>query len=252
MAVPMGKLILRIVPATTSPCDRTSARAARCLFWHQDCKFGPDFSLGAMGHAYPTADLSRRACAGVFRNFGACRNGGALRHLHGGYSADDGPARPRCRRLSVHGLHDLRPLGGLGDGRRRPARQAGAGTGHGVEGRRHEQDQVALHLAQGREVSRRQRVRCRCGDLESGQGAQRQGAAIRQAAERAGEDPPALGRKLHQDRRFHSGDHHQDGRFLLSLPDALVSCVEPRAIRQARQGLGQVREPALRDRPIQN
>src|SRR5947209_17567044 len=109
MAMPMGKLILQNAPATTSPCDRTPAKAPRCLFWHQDCRFGPDFSpefaWGALGHAFPTVDLSRRACAGVIRNPGERRNGGALRHLDGGHPADDGPARPRRRRLSVHGLH---------------------------------------------------------------------------------------------------------------------------------------------------
>src|SRR5437870_3658341 len=96
MAMPMGKFFLQIAPATTSPCDRTSANAPRCLFWHQDCKFDPDFSLefslefflGALGHAYPTVDLSRRACAGGLRNLGARRDGGALRHLDGGHSPD--------------------------------------------------------------------------------------------------------------------------------------------------------------------
>ena len=42
-------------------------------------------------------------------------------------------------------LHDLRSAGGLGNGRRRPARQAGARPRHRMEGRRQGQDQVALH-----------------------------------------------------------------------------------------------------------
>ena len=106
-------------------------------------------------------------------------------------------------------------------------------------------------LAQGRQIPRRQRVQRRCGGLESRQGAERQGAAIRQAAERAGQDPPALGRKLRQDRRLHGRDHHQDGRLVLPLPDALVPGLEPRAIRKARQGLGQVRQGAVRHRAVQ-
>jgi len=40
-----------------------------------------------------------------------------------------------------------------------------------------------------------------------GQGAERQGTAVRQAPERAGQDPPALGRQLRQDRRRHRRDH---------------------------------------------
>ena len=146
------------------------------------------------------------------------------------------------------GLHDLRPAGGVGDGRRRPPRQAGPGPRHRVEGRRRRQEEMALHAAQGREIPRRQRVQRRCGDLESRQGAERQGAAIRQAPERAGEDPAAFGGELCQDRRRHGRDHHQDGRFLLPLPDALVPGLEPGAVRKARQGLGQVRQPALRHR----
>ena len=59
---------------------------------------------------------------------------------------------------------------------------------------------------------------------------ERQGTAIRQAPERAGQDPPALGRELRQDRRLHRRDHHQDGRLLLPLPDALVPGLEPGAI----------------------
>jgi ABC-type transport system substrate-binding protein len=43
-------------------------------------------------------------------------------------------------------------------------------------------------------------------------------------------DPPALGRELRQDRRRHGRDHHQDGRFVLPLPDALVPGLQPRAI----------------------
>src|SRR3954466_7913977 len=95
MAMPRGKFILQIGPATTSPCCRAPARTQRCLFWHQDCTFGPDLSfevsLGALGHAYSFFDLSRRAGAGGFRDPGARRNGGALRHLDGGHSADDRP-----------------------------------------------------------------------------------------------------------------------------------------------------------------
>ena len=92
------------------------------------------------------------------------------------------------------------------------------------------QEEMALYLAQGRQVSRRQRLQRRRGDLESGQGAQRQGTAVRQAAERAGQDPPALGGELRQDRRRHGRDHHQDRRFVLPLPDALVPGLQPRAI----------------------
>ena len=54
--------------------------------------------------------------------------------------------------------------------------------------------------------------------------------AIRQAPERAGENPPALGQELRQDRRLHDRDHDQDGRFVLPLPDALVPGLQPRAI----------------------
>ncbi len=106
-------------------------------------------------------------------------------------------------------------------------------------------------LAQGRQISRRQRLQRRCGDLESRQGAERQGAAIRQAPERAGEDPPALGRELRQDRRLHRRDHHQDRRLVLPLSDAVVPGFQPRAIRKARQGLGQIRQPAVGHRPVQ-
>ena len=41
---------------------------------------------------------------------------------------------------------------------------------------------------------------------------------------------PALGRELRQDRRLHRGDHHQGGRLLLPLSDAVVPGVEPGAI----------------------
>ena len=144
--------------------------------------------------------------------------------------ADHGPAGSRRRRLSIHRLHDLRPAGGLGNGRVRPARQTGAGARHRMEGRRQGQDQMALHVAQGRQIPRRQRVQRRRRDLESRQGAERQGAAIRQAPERAGENPPALGGKLRQDRRRHRRDHHQECGFVLPLPDALVPGLEPGAI----------------------
>ncbi len=113
------------------------------------------------------------------------------------------------------------------------------------------QEEVALHAAAGRQIPRRQRFQRRCGDLESGQGAQRQGAAIRQAAERPGQDPPALGGELRQGRRRHHRNHHQGGRFVLPLPDALVSGLQPGAIREARQGLGQVRGPTFRHRTVQ-
>ena len=106
-------------------------------------------------------------------------------------------------------------------------------------------------LAQGRQIPRRQRLQRRRGDLEPRQGPQRQGAAIRQAPERAGQDPPALGRELRQDRRLHDRDHHQDRRLVLSLSDALVPDLQPRAIRKARQGLGQIRKPAFRHRTVQ-
>ena len=39
--------------------------------------------------------------------------------------------------------------------------------------------------------------------------------------------------------------------FVLPLSDALVPGLQPGAIRKARQGLGQVRQPALRHRPVQ-
>ncbi|MHC2641173.1 hypothetical protein ACVMHZ_003930 [Bradyrhizobium liaoningense] len=39
------KLILQIALGTTSTCDDAPAKSARCLFWHQDCKFGPRPSL---------------------------------------------------------------------------------------------------------------------------------------------------------------------------------------------------------------
>src|SRR6478735_12426817 len=48
--------------------------------------------LGALAHAYPTIDLFRRACTGVVRDSGGCRNGAALRHLDGGHPADHRPA----------------------------------------------------------------------------------------------------------------------------------------------------------------
>ena len=113
------------------------------------------------------------------------------------------------------------------------------------------QEEVALHAAAGRQVPRRQRFQRRCGDLEPRQGAQRQGAAIRQAAERAGQDPAAVGRELRQGRRLHDRDHHQDRRLVLPLPDALVPGLQPRAIREARQGLGQVRCLTFRHRTVQ-
>ena len=59
---------------------------------------------------------------------------------------------------------------------------------------------------------------------------ERQGAAIRQAPERAGQDPPAVGGELRQDRRLHDRDHHQGGELLLPLSDALVPGLEPGAI----------------------
>ena len=67
---------------------------------------------------------------------GAGRIRGALRHLDGRHPADDRPAGSRRRRLSVHRLYDLRSAGRLGNGRRGPARQAGAGPRHRMEGRR--------------------------------------------------------------------------------------------------------------------
>src|SRR5947209_7839945 len=45
MAMPVGKLILQIAPAATSPGDQASANAPCCLFWHQACRFGPEFFL---------------------------------------------------------------------------------------------------------------------------------------------------------------------------------------------------------------
>ena len=206
-------------------------------------------------HAHPKFDAS--CCRGTCRRRCLCRDSGAgrdrraLRHLDGGHSADHRPAGPRRRRLSVHRLHDLRSAGGLGNGRRRPARQAGAGACHRMEGRRRRQEEMALHAAQGREIPRRQRVQRRRRGLESRQGAERQGAAFRQAPERAGQDAAALGRELRQARRHHGRDHHQDGRLVLPLPDALVPGLQPGAIRKARQGLGQVREAAFRHRAVQ-
>ena len=80
---------------------------------------------------------------------------------------------------------------------------------------------------------------------------EREGAAVRQAPERAGQDAPAVGGELRQGRRQDRRDHHQGGQFLLPLPDAVVPGLQPRAIRKARQGLGQVRQPALRHRTVQ-
>src|SRR5258705_481220 len=77
------------------------------------------------------------------------------------------------------------------------------------------------------------------------------GTAFRKGSGPAVEDPPALGGELCQDRRFNDRNHHQDRRLVLSLPDALVPGLEPRAIRKGRQGLGQVRKPALRHRAVQ-
>src|SRR5258708_19150670 len=51
---------------------------------------------------------------------------------------------------------------------------------------------------------------------------------------RAGEDPPALGGELRQDRRYNDRNHYQDRRLVLSLPDALVPGLEPRAIRDRK------------------
>ena len=168
--------------------------------------------------------------AGWLAAAGPGRDRGAVRHLDGGHSADHRTARSRRRCLSIQRLYDLRSAGGLGNGRVGAARQAGARPRHRMEGRRIRQEEVAVHAAAGREIPRRQRLQRRCGDLESRQGAQRQGAAIRQAAERAGQDPPALGGELCQDRRHHHRNHHQGGRFLLPLPDALVSGLQPGAI----------------------
>ena len=175
----------------------------------------PAPSRWSLVHARPKLDPCRyrvsHRCRPV-RASRAGRNGGAIRHLDGRHSPDDGPAGSRRRRLSIYRFDHLRSAGRLGNGRGGPARQTGAGARHRMEGRRHRQDQMALHLAQGREVSRRQRLQRRRGDLESRQGAQRQGTAIRQAPERAGQDPPALGQELRQDRRFNGRDHDQDGR----------------------------------------
>ena len=167
----------------------------------------PNPARWSLIHAHPKFDAS--CCRGtrprilpwLAYDFGAGRDRCALRHFDGGHPADHRPAGPRRRRLPVLGLHDLRSAGRLGDGRLRPARQTGAGPRHRMEGRRRRQEEMALYPAQGRQVPRRQRIQRRRGDLESGQGAQRQGTAVRQAPERAGENPPALGRELRQDRR---------------------------------------------------
>ena len=125
-----------------------SAKAPRCLFWHQDCRFGSDFLKSSL-ELWPMRIRLSTCFAVLALALSAIpaqrRNGGALRHLDGGHSADHRPARSRRRRLSVHRLYDLRSAGGLGDGRGGPARQAGARPRHRMEGRRHRQDQMALH-----------------------------------------------------------------------------------------------------------
>ena len=129
----------------------------RCLFWHQPCKLTPRSELRScrifvqrsLVHARPKFDLvcgpGSHPRLGPAGRSGASRDRGALRHFDGGYSADHGPAGSRRRRLSVHRLHDLRSAGRLGNGCVGPARQAGAGARHRMEGRRQGQDQVALY-----------------------------------------------------------------------------------------------------------
>ena len=62
----------------------------------------------------------------------------------------------------------------------------------------------------------------------------RQSAQVKHAA--------SLGRELEEARRHDGRDHHQGRRLDLPLSDALVPGLEPGAIREARQGLGQVRD----------
>ena len=135
-----------------------------------------------------------------------------LRHLDGRHSADHRPAGSRRGRLSVHRLHDLRSAGRLGDGRRGSSRQADPGPRHRMDGRSGRPEEMALQAARGRQIPRRQRVQRRRRGVESRQGAGREGAAFRQAPERAGAHAPAVGRELEEARRHDGRDHHQGSR----------------------------------------
>ena len=162
---------------------------------------------------------------------GASRDRGALRHFDGRYSADDGPAGSRRRRLSVHRpiRSTIRWSPGKWTCRTGPASWCRGSPPNGRSTTR-TRPSGASRLRKGVKFHDGSDFNADAVIWNLDKVLERQGAAIRQAPERAGEDPPALGRELRQDRRLHRRDHDQDRRLVLPLSDAVVSGLEPRAI----------------------
>ena len=151
-ATPVPKKALPWMPrriSRTTPCERACKRG-QMLHLAPSLLSAPNPARWSLIHAHPNLMLLAAAAFALglppFRR----RRETVVRY---GISMADIPlttGQPdRGAAPTILGLHDLRPAGRLGDGRGRPAGQAGAGLGHRMEGRRQRQEEMALCLAQG-------------------------------------------------------------------------------------------------------
>jgi len=181
--------------------------------------------------------------------FGPGRNRGAVRHFDGRYSADTGQPDRGAGAYQFTRLYDLRSAGGLGNGRVGPPRKLVPGLATEWKSTTRTRPNGASPFRKGAS-SIRQRLQRRS-VIWISTGRERQGAAIRQAPERAGEGPGC--------RRWRATPRSDDSTIEIttktstrsSLPDALFWSRAPRQYGKASQGLGQVRHPTFRHRAVQ-
>jgi len=166
-----------------------------CLIWHHLARLR---RIPLVKRVFPNGASFMRVRISMFlarflprsfspsRRFRAGRDGGALRHFDGRYSPDHRPAGPRRRRLSFSGYTILRSLVSWEmNVSERPGKLV---PGLATEWKVDDKDKTSgASPCARREIPRRQRFQRDGGDLESRQVLNDQGAAIRQAPERAGE-----------------------------------------------------------------
>ena len=176
----------------------------------------------------------------------------AHRHDPGRHPGDRRRARPGHRGHPLHGLHDVRPAGGLGPLLGERARQAGARPRHQVVPGPGRSDEMDLRAAPGREVPSRCAVHGRRRDLQPRPHAQRQVAFVRPAGpQRADRRRLAAGR-LSQDRRLQGRAADQGRRHDHAVAAQPLSHRQRRQFREGRQGLAGLPQIAVGHRSVED
>ena len=242
-----------------SPGELEGVQSGRCFAWGDRRPANlPD--VDPRGKAQHDESLGRTSSrwtrgrgAGQRRHdAGGLGSGSAAdRHDRIGHSAHHGSGRQWRRRHALHRLHGLRRPHQLGPVERHQALGTRPGPRLVLGGGRHRQDQVDLHIAARRDLSRRLALHRGIGGVEPRQAPEERRTAIRPAPIRARALAHPRRRQLPRRRSDDGGDHHQGAGRDAALPDRLDHDVLAGAVGEAGQELGRLRQDPVGDRPVE-